>query len=86
MLLLRILHFESRIPLHTVCIPDVFVSYPCTGDWILMSLGTHYLRWDPKNLTLSTSFAPLVYLMCKQHESLGAGLMLMDRHPRLRWK
>ena len=43
-----------------------------------MSLGTHYLRWDPKNLTLSTSFAPLVYLMCKQHESLGAGLILMD--------
>ena len=43
-----------------------------------MSLGTHYLRWDPKHLTLSTSFAPLVYLMCKQHESLGAGLILMD--------
>ena len=51
---------------------------PCSGDWILMSLGTHFLRWDEKHLTLSTSFAPLVYLMCKQHESEGAAQMLMD--------
>ena len=46
------------------------------GSWILMTLGTHMLRWDPHHLTLSTTFVPLVYLMCKQHESDGACMML----------
>ena len=46
------------------------------GEWILMTIGTHHLRWDQKNLRLSTSFVPLVYLFCKQHETEGACLML----------
>ena len=48
------------------------------GEWVLTSLGTHCLRWDPHNLKLSTTFVPLVYLMCKQHESAGAALLPMD--------
>ena len=48
------------------------------GGWILITLGTHYLRWDQHNLTLSTSFAPLMYLFCKQIETLGAAKMLID--------
>ena len=48
------------------------------GEWILITLGTHIVRWDAHNLTLSTSFVPLVYLFCKQHESIGACRMLVD--------
>ena len=48
------------------------------GCWILITLGTHHLRWDPHNLTLSVQFVPLIYLFCKQHESDGAILMLLD--------
>jgi len=59
-----VLHTDSKFKLHH-------------GDWVLTTLGTHWLRWDAHNRTLSTSFAPLVYLMCKQHESVGAGQMLM---------
>lgn len=47
------------------------------GKWILMTLGTHHLRWDEQNGTLSTQFVPLVYLFCLQHESDGACLMLV---------
>ena len=46
------------------------------GGWVLMTLGTHHLRWDQHNATLSTQFVPLLYLFCKQHESDGACLML----------
>lgn len=48
------------------------------GEWILMSVGTHYLRWDEHHRTLSTSFAPLVYIMCKQHETIGSARMLLQ--------
>ena len=48
------------------------------GQWILMTLGVHYLRWDDHNKTLSTRFAALVYLFAKQHETLGACKMMMD--------
>ena len=48
------------------------------GDWILITVGTHHLRWDAHHNTLSTQFVPLVYLMCKQHESDGACRMLLD--------
>jgi hypothetical protein len=48
------------------------------GKWLLITLGTHYLRWDEHHLTLSTSFAPLMYLFCKQQETLGAAKMLID--------
>ena len=60
-----VLHADSKFKLHH-------------GEWVLTTLGTHYLRWDAHNHTLSTSFVPLIYLMCKQHESAGAALMLMD--------
>jgi hypothetical protein len=39
------------------------------GRWVLMTLGTHYLRYDAERDQLSTSFAPLMYLMSKQVES-----------------
>ena len=53
------------------------------GRWVLMTLGTHYLRYDADRDQLSTSFAPLMYLMSKQVESgsevhLGSAHMLID--------
>ena len=53
------------------------------GRWVLMTLGTHYLRYDAARDQLSTSFAPLMYLMSKQVESgsevhLGSANMLID--------
>ena len=53
------------------------------GGWVLMTVGTHYLRYDEKHNCLSASFAPLVYLMCKQIETgsvdaLGSANMLVD--------
>ena len=60
-----VLHIDSKFKLHH-------------GEWVLTSLGTHCLRWDPHHLKLSTTFVPLVYLMCKQHESAGAALLPMD--------
>ena len=48
------------------------------GGWLLITLGTHFLRWDQHNSTLSTRFAPLMYLFCKQQETLGAADMLVD--------
>ena len=59
------LHVDSKFKLHH-------------GDWVLTSVGTHHIRWDPHNLCLSNQFVPLVYLMCKQHESEGAGRLLLD--------
>ena len=58
------LHTDSKFKLHH-------------GEWVLTTIGTHYLRWDAHHHTLSTSFVPLVYLLCKQHESVGACTMLM---------
>ena len=60
-----VLHADSKFKLHH-------------GEWVLTTIGVHWLRWDAHHHTLTTSFAPLVYLMCKQHESLGACKMLMD--------
>ena len=60
-----VLHADSKFKLHH-------------GEWVLTTLGTHYLRWDVNNRNLSTSFVPLVYLICKQHESVGACTMLME--------
>ena len=48
------------------------------GQWILMSIGTHILVWDEHHKKLSTKFIPLMYIFCKQHESLGACTMLTD--------
>ena len=45
---------------------------------ILLTLGTHYLRFDAHNQTLSTSFAPIMYLFCKEQETNGAADLLVD--------
>ena len=45
---------------------------------LLLTIGTHYLRYDHHNSTLSNSFAPLVYLFCKEGESDGAVQILID--------
>jgi hypothetical protein len=48
-----------------------------------MTAGTHYLHFDAHHVRLSTTFLPLVYLMCKQVETgsattLGSAHMLLD--------
>ena len=48
------------------------------AKFLLLSIGTHYLRYDHHNSTLSNSFAPLVYLFCKEGESDGAVQILID--------
>jgi hypothetical protein len=48
------------------------------SKFLLLTLGTHYLRYDHHHSTLSTSFAPLVYLFCKEGESDGAVQILID--------
>ena len=48
------------------------------GKFILITLGTHYLRYDEHHTTLSTSFAPLMYLMCREQESDGCAQLLCD--------
>jgi len=48
------------------------------GGWILITIGTHTLRWDDHNKTLSHQFAPLMYLFCKEHESAGCCMMVVD--------
>ena len=57
-----VVHEDSKFKLHH-------------GDWVLTTMGTHYLRWDDHNQKLVTSFAPFIYLICKQHETVGAGRM-----------
>jgi hypothetical protein len=69
-------------------LPKVFVVHGDTkfklhhADWGLLTLGTHWLRWDEHHGTLSTSFAPLIYLFAKQHESVGACTLAVDA---LKW-
>ena len=46
------------------------------GKMILISIGTHHLRWDSDRQVLSHQYVPLVYLMCKQIESAGASAYL----------
>ena len=54
-----VLHMDGKHKLHH-------------GVWILITLGTHYLRNKGKeSVRLTHSFAPLVYLFCKQHETRG---------------
>ena len=48
------------------------------AKFILITLGTHFLRWDEHHSHLSTSFAPLMYLMCREHESDGCAQLLCD--------
>jgi hypothetical protein len=62
---LFVLHVDGKYKLHHL-------------NFILLTLGTHYLRWDAHNQTLSTSFAPIIYLFCKEKETSGAADLLMD--------
>ena len=50
----------------------------CTTIIYLITLGVHYLRWDNHNHTLTTSFAPLIYLFCKEEETNGSADLLVD--------
>ena len=56
-------HMEGKYKLHH-------------GKMILISIGTHHLRWDSDRQVLSHQYVPLVYLMCKQIESAGAAAYL----------
>ena len=46
--------------------------------WIILSLGTHQLKWDAQHNTLSNSFVPLIYMFCKEHESNAVCTLLCD--------
>ena len=59
-----VLHVDGKCKLHH-------------GKWILITLGVHILRWDAAHCRLVTSFVPLVYLFCKEHESQGAADFIM---------
>ena len=60
-----VLHMDGKYKLHH-------------GVWVLITLGTHCLRavGETKVNQLTTTFVPLVYLFCKNHESTGACAML----------
>ena len=54
-----VLHMDGKHKLHH-------------GVWILITIGTHYLRnTGVISVELTHSFVPLVYLFCKQHETTG---------------
>ena len=59
-----VLHIDGKYKLHH-------------GKWILITIGVHVLRWDAHHNRLVTSFVPLVYLFCKEHESQGAADFIM---------
>ncbi len=59
-----VLHIDGKYKLHH-------------GKWILITIGVHVLRWDAAHCRLVTSFVPLVYLFCKEHESQGAADFIM---------
>ena len=46
--------------------------------FLLLTLGTHRLRYDHHHSTLANSFVPLVYLFCKEGERDGAVQLLID--------
>ena len=48
------------------------------GGFVLISIGTHWLFHDTHHSKLSNSFAPLVYLFCKEQESLAAARALVE--------
>jgi hypothetical protein len=61
-----VLHMDGKHKLHH-------------GSWVLITLGTHCLRVEGETvIELSTTFIPLVYLFCLNHESTGACAMLSN--------
>ena len=55
-----VLHMDGKYKLHH-------------GEWVLLTLGSHCLRQlgEDEVTGLTTTFLPLVYLFCKNHESTG---------------
>lgn len=55
-----VLHMDGKYKLHH-------------GVWILLTIGTHCLKAQGETAvtSLGTTFIPLVYLFCKNHESTG---------------
>ena len=55
-----VLHMDGKYKLHH-------------GVWILLTLGTHVLKVEGEHSVkkLGTTFIPLMYLFCKNHESSG---------------
>ena len=48
------------------------------GRWILMTFGTHCLRWDANCKTYRHTFIPLIYIFSKQHETIESVQLSMD--------
>ena len=48
------------------------------SQFLLFTLGTHYLRYDHHHSTLSNSFGPIIYLFCKEGESDGVCDIVID--------
>ena len=59
------LHMDGKYKLHH-------------GVWILITMGTHCLKvvGETTVTRLATTFVPLMYLFCKNHESIGACKMI----------
>jgi hypothetical protein len=47
------------------------------GSWILMTFGTHCLKWDLDSKGYRHAFRPLIYLFSKNHESVQSGRLAM---------
>ena len=42
------------------------------GKWLLLTFGTHCLRYDDRQGVYTHSFRPLIYLLTKDHESCAS--------------
>ena len=42
------------------------------AEWVLITLGTHVMAWSKHHKKSVLSFRPLIYLSCKQQETLAA--------------
>ena len=47
------------------------------GRWILLTFGTHALRWDKKHKCYRHSFRPLIYLFCREIETIASVRLCM---------
>ena len=60
-----VLHIDGKHKLHH-------------GKWMLVSIGTHDLRFDEERKKLSHSYRPLVYMFVKQQETTESVKMLCE--------
>ena len=60
-----VLHIDGKHKLHH-------------GKWMLVSIGTHDLRFDEATKQLSHSYRPLVYMFVKQQETTESVKMLCE--------